>query len=142
MTATIMLYLTIQLIHVYSSGSCAFQLSILMEGWTMKSHIDNMLQFGSEGKCTCKCTIKKVLLKIMGDNSCVSIHIKIPCFKMCRTSNQTVLFWMFFVFWIDTTSTLLPLSNKSWSCLPSEWICFVLFFLNTYPCLFAINGIT
>lgn len=47
-----------------------------MKGWAMKSHANNMLQFGSQGcKCACKYTIIKALLENMGDNSCVSIHI-------------------------------------------------------------------
>lgn len=46
-----------------------------MKGWAMKSHANSMLKFGSEVKCTCKYTIKKALLKIIGDNSCVGIHI-------------------------------------------------------------------
>jgi len=39
-----------------------------MKGWAMKSQAKNTVQFGSEGKCTCKYTVKKVLLKDMGAN--------------------------------------------------------------------------
>jgi len=37
-------------------------------------------------------------------------------------SNQTVNFWTTGALRIDIISSLLPLNNKSWWCLPLEWI--------------------